>query len=336
MSFSNTYEEDSSSDSNKSTDTIATNNTASPIKIKPQRISLIAPVLPNNNKQQTIITHTVPTKRPDPEGLNLFSLHIYARPQKGQPTPEIHEVVQQVLEALQKADPSTKLLSVPDKTTQSITLRSLYINKTNEVVPQHPRFLSDIALNNKGTISGNVWYTGNSRFSTMKKSNTFRQHLRVNHHIFLTLNNISAKVPIEIGFFIHKLSRHDTVEHKEYIASKLPTNSPPFQPEQAQIWAGPTDKRKTATVIKISTRQQDVTIMTKLFEDTFNNPDHMTFIRQTYFNCLTPNAKLQYVESQSAYATKHRTYLLHGLLNINILTKNTDKNNKQLSIKQWI
>jgi hypothetical protein len=76
--------------------------------------------------------------------------------------------------------------------------------------------------------------------------------------------------------------------------------------------------------------------MTKLFDETFNNPDHMKFIRQTYFNCLSPNEKLQYVESQSFYATKHRTYLLHGLINIDIYTKHKDNNNQQLSIGKWL
>jgi hypothetical protein len=77
-------------------------------------------------------------------------------------------------------------------------------------------------------------------------------------------------------------------------------------------------------------------MMTKLFESTFNNPDHMTFIRQSYYNCLSPIAKLQYVESQSAYAMKHRTYLLHGITNIDIATTNKDSNSNPISIRQWL
>jgi hypothetical protein len=145
----------SDSDSEKSTDTVETSSTASPTKTQEQQITTTEPPIIITKKTPPTIIDTTPTKRPDPEGLNAFSLHIFARPHKGSTTPEIHEIVHQVLQSLQQADPSIKL-STPDKTTQSITLRSLYNRNTSELVPQHPWFLTNIELNDKGTISGNL------------------------------------------------------------------------------------------------------------------------------------------------------------------------------------
>jgi hypothetical protein len=334
----------SSSDSNttiQSNNTHATINTINSTSTNSKEEST---TVVNNNRTTTGNDTTInddpntptPIKRRDAENLNVFSLHINVRPHKGQSLPEQNIVINHLLQALQSSDTTIKLLSIPNNTQQRISVRSLFHKDTNELISHHQRFTETIQLNPRGVLSGNVWFTGALRYSSVKKSQQYRQQLTSKYYIFVTLNNIGAKIPIDIGFFIHKLYRHDTVENKQYLHSLLPANSPPFQPEQTIIWAGPRDNRRSASVIKISTRQQDTDSMIKLFEERFQDQNQMTFVRQSYFNCLTPVEKLQFVESQNAFINQHRTYMLRGLKNIDLPTYHHKSYTAMLTIREWL
>jgi hypothetical protein len=329
---------DSSSDSDttiKSNNTLTTNHTIQPTNQDHNDSSTtIIDNLATTTTDET--TPIPPIKRRDPENLHSFSLHLTIRPHKGQTLPESNAVINHILKALQSRDSTIKLLSIPDTTKQRISVRSLFTSDTNELISHHQRFTQSMQLNPRGVLSGNIWFTGSLRYSSIKKSTTYRQQLTSKYYIFVTLNNIGATIPIDIGFFIHKLYRHDTVENKQYIEKILPPNSPPFQPEQTIIWAGPRDNRRSTSVIKICTRQQDSDAMSKIFEERFHNTNHMTFVRQSYFNCLSPEEKLQFVESQNAYITQHRTYLLRGLRNIDLPTKHAKPNKFKVTIREWL
>jgi hypothetical protein len=282
-------------------------------------------------------THNfTPTKSRDPENLNTFALHITIRPHKGKTLPDPNIVMDHLLKALQSGDETIKLLSTPDDSKQRITVRSLLFKDTNDIIPHHARFTNEIQLNPRGVLTGNIWFTGSFRYSSIKRAQSYKKLLTSKYYIFVSLNNIGSKVPIDIGFFIHKLYRHDTVESKQYITSMLPDGSPPFQPEQTLIWAGPNDNRRSTSVIKISTKQQDTDVMTKLFEERFHDKNHMTFIRQSYFNCLYPEDRLQFVESQNEFINQHRTYLLRGLKNIDAPTRHNKPNKSTMTIRDWL
>jgi hypothetical protein len=51
-----------------------------------------------------------------------------------------------------------------------------------------------------------------------------------------------------MGYFIHRLVRHDTVESIDYTRSFLPRNHKPFQQEQTSISAGPTTELRKKLV----------------------------------------------------------------------------------------
>jgi hypothetical protein len=131
-------------------------------------------------------------------------------------------------------------------------------------------------------------------------------------------NQLNTKQPTETGYFLHHTVRHDTVDNTTYTKSFLPRNIKPFQQEQISLWAGSPQQKKTVSVMVISTRNEDATEMTKIFEQNFNNPSKMTFITKNYFSSLSPILRLQFIESQIAYTRTNRSILLRNIKNLNV------------------
>jgi hypothetical protein len=107
-----------------------------------------------------------------------------------------------------------------------------------------------------------------------------------------------------VGFIIHHLVRHDTVEIDTHLKSLLPTYTPPYQPEITTIWAGPPNSRKGVGILKIYTDRHNVTEVSKRFERTFNNIKDKSFISKEFFDSLEPMEKSKYIESQIEYQKK--------------------------------
>jgi hypothetical protein len=150
-------------------------------------------------------------------------------------------------------------------------------------------------------------------------------------------NNLNTRTPTEIGYFLHRLVRHDTVENTNHTKSFLPHNIKPFQQEQTSLWAGPTPElRKTVSVMVISTRGEDATEMTKIFEKTFRNPSKMTFISKSYLSTLDSISRLQFVESQIAYTKQNRSILLRHIKDTNVPSIHVTIDNQPIMLTECI
>jgi hypothetical protein len=102
------------------------------------------------------------------------------------------------------------------------------------------------------------------------------------------------------------------------------------------LMQGLASKRQNASVIAISTSSEDAQEMTTLFEQTFRNKQYMTFISKSYLSTLDSISKLQYVESQIAYAKTHRSILLCNIKDTHIPSIHTTTTNKQMMLTQCL
>jgi RNA polymerase-interacting CarD/CdnL/TRCF family regulator len=76
--------------------------------------------------------------------------------------------------------------------------------------------------------------------------------------------------------------------------------------------------------------------LTKLFEQTFRNKNYMTFISKSYLSTLDSISKLQYLESQIAYAKTHQSILLRNIKDTHVPSIHTTTNNKQKLLTQCL
>jgi predicted metal-binding protein len=93
----------------------------------------------------------------------------------------------------------------------------------------------------------------NTIYPTIKKHLETRQILQEHHRISLFKNDINAKNLVEVGFFQHKLVRHDAVECKKWLSDLCTATTPPFQQEIVTICGGPNNKRQGTGVLKVFT-----------------------------------------------------------------------------------
>jgi hypothetical protein len=120
------------------------------------------------------------------------------------------------------------------------------------------------------------------------------------------------------------------------LLSLLPDETPPFQQELSTVWTGPPKQRTIAGVLKIYTKPEDATKVTKIFESTFKRSNSPTFIRKDYFNSLEHNEKLKFIDSQTNYQQQHRTLLIRGIRTLEIPTKIQDYRQLNISLKEYI
>jgi hypothetical protein len=86
-------------------------------------------------------------------------------------------------------------------------------------------------------------------------------------------------------FFIHHLVRHDTAKSPKFLLSLLPVGKPPFQKELSTVWTGPFKQKTIAGVLKIYTKPEDATKVTKIFKSTLkrsNRPTSLGKITSTH------------------------------------------------------
>jgi hypothetical protein len=142
---------------------------------------------------------------------------------------------------------------------------------------------------------------------------------------------------LKIGYFIHRLVRHDTVEDTTYTRRFLPHNSPIFQQDQTTIWGGSSNLKRSTGVVTISTRPEDAKEMTTILEQTFKNQKNMLFISKLYFNSLDTIQRLQYVESQIQYTKTHRSIIFRDIQETHVPTTiYKDDNITQMILTEWI
>jgi hypothetical protein len=78
-------------------------------------------------------------------------------------------IAEHVLKSLQQAEPSVKMLSVPNIYFQQISPNSMYMDlETNTFTKQHIRFVSDLLVNQKEATTGNLWLNSPVIYSTIK------------------------------------------------------------------------------------------------------------------------------------------------------------------------
>jgi hypothetical protein len=256
-----------------------------------------------------IESNTIPYKM-NIERKYSFCVHVRAKTIKSLEDLTIESVTEHILQAFIKGDQNTRLLSIPSKSYQQRATKSIYLENSSNLIDNYNRYTSCLETNIKGNIYGNLWFTSDTPYPTLKRSIEFCRHISTKFNIYFNINSLNTKTPTEIGYFIHRLVRHDTVESTTYTRSFLPHNVKAFQQEQTTIFAGPPELRGTVSVMSISTKYEDAIEMTKLFETTFKSKTNMTFISKSCFFSLDEISKLQFIESQIAYTKTHRSILL--------------------------
>lgn len=236
-----------------------------------------------------------------------------------------------VLKSFQEAEPNTCIIIPADANTQERSYTKINPKSKNITENQN---IEKLLHHSKDLIFGTIEISSDTIYSTIKKFEV-KKGLQDPFNIATNLNNINAKVLVEVGFFVHHLVRHDTVECTNFILSHLPPDIPPFQQELMTMWAGPPNERKVAGVLKIFCEQEHCNNLSRLLQTTFSNPDQSMFISKEYFNTLDPQQKSEYIESQYRYQTKYRSVLVRGVRTIDIPTIVTDKN-IPLSIEEWL
>lgn len=111
------------------------------------------------------------------------------------------------------------------------------------------------------------------------------------------LNNINLIKPTKIGFIIHHHVRYDNSSSIKYLDDHLPEDIPPFKSEIMNIWAGNSNRQIVTSVKKKFTTQQHSEETLKMFEQTFWNPEHNTFLSKEFFSSLDPSHKLKIIDS---------------------------------------
>jgi hypothetical protein len=261
----------------------------------------------NQTLQSTRNANTVTFKPLDKTQLDhqhIFCLYISFKEANKNDEMSRETITEHILTSLQQANPNIKLLSAPNSYYPRLSTNSIYQN-AEIFTKQHVRYICDLFTNSKGTISGNHWFNSPTIYSTIKRDKLYRKHIGSKYSVYTAANRLNAPRPIVIGYFIHRLVRHDTVEDTNYTRSFLSPNSPCLQQDQTTIWVGPPGLKRSTGVVTISTRPEEAKQMTTIMEQSFKNRNNMTFISKLLFNSLDTINRLQYVEGQIQYRKTH-------------------------------
>jgi hypothetical protein len=248
-------------------------------------------------------------------------------------------IANHILESFQQVDESIKIISVPCSYYQRLSTSSMYQDQeTNSLTKQYLRYISDLLINTKGAMTGNLWFNSPTIYSALKRSSEFCKHLTTKYRIYVSANRLDSPRTTEIGYFLHRLVRHDTVEDINYTRCFLPENAPKFQQDQTTIWAGPSNQKRSTGVISISTAPEYASEMTLLMANTFKNKNNMTFISKNYFNSLDDISRLQHVESQIQYTRTHRSIIFRNIKESHVPTNiyKSDNSRTKMLLTEWI
>lgn len=161
------------------------------------------------------------------------------------------QIANVLLKAIQQVDGTTEILTPSSNLHQRLSFTTINPTLSGDI-PQNRTF-SKIFSTEKQNGYGSLWFTSDLSFPSIGKNQSFKTDINVLGRTTIILNNINANPPPEIGFFIHQLVRHDTIQSQTFLQSFLPNECPPFQQDIVTIWVGTNNTRRVIGVLKIFT-----------------------------------------------------------------------------------
>lgn len=237
-----------------------------------------------------------------------------------------------MLKSFQAADSETKLVLPETQRNQSLNFNKIDTNRNTNTNFQ--RLEKTLKFVNPDTIEGDITVTSMSPYNVIKKKET-KRILQTTFRITIMLNDLFIIQPTEIGFFIHHHVRYDTASSTKCFEDILPSDVPPFQPEITNIWAGTANRRRVTAVKKIYTALSNSEESVRIFEETFRNSQHNTFLSKEFFSTLEPPEKIKINESQISYQKKYGSLIIQGIENIYLPTI-VEVDNINLNIQEWM
>jgi hypothetical protein len=108
-----------------------------------------------------------------------FCLYIRARTIKAQDVITKDKVPEHVLKTIQQFSSNILLTTPPSQICTQLSTNSIYINNQT-LNPNHQRYTANLKLSDKGTITGNLWFTSDTPYSNIKRKNDFKRMILTN------------------------------------------------------------------------------------------------------------------------------------------------------------
>lgn len=265
-----------------------------------------------------------------------WAVYITAKPPKGH-DPPMYQAVEQLLHAFQIMDPDCCLFHDPFHNPLKSKCTNTIRNRNGLAITNFTEYTSKIVKNDNGTFTGTLWFTSNVTFPLLNKDPRVKKHRTTAFNIQIKVNNIEADKPVAAGFFMHKLVNPDTVDNAIlHISERLPANAPPFQIELGYLIAGKAKEKKVVRIMQVIANDSDVQILSKMLLEQYNDPHHMTFIKQITFQWSDDDEKMKYVQSQQLFEQRNRSFTISNIKNLDISTINKTAEGDSIKIGTWL